>query len=206
VDAIDILGDLLGRRMQKPGRGADALKDIFGRGSRSSETTQVSREEIQSQSDDLEELLNVANKRAQHRHSSAEASRSEPQQQPHMPNVTSSENEKAMVLLRAMINAAKADGQLDRSEQQKIMERLGNASPDKVEFLRQELARPLNARDFVDQVPIGMEEPVYKLSLIAVDLDTRREAEYLMQLAQGLRIPVNERERIHAELGAPSMY
>ena len=33
MDAIEILGDLLGRKTQAPGRGADVLRDIFGRGS-----------------------------------------------------------------------------------------------------------------------------------------------------------------------------
>ena len=51
-----------------------------------------------------------------------------------------------------------------------------------------------------------MEQQVYTMSLIAIDLDTNREARYLTQLADALRIPADVREQIHQRLGAPSMY
>jgi uncharacterized membrane protein YebE (DUF533 family) len=206
VDAIDILGDLLGHRTQRPGRGTDVLQDIFGRGSRRTRTTQVSKEEIKNQSDDLEDLLNVANERAHQRHQTPGAGKSIPVGKPQSTAGGTSQNDKALVLIRAMTNAAKADGQLDRSEQQKIMDRLGSASAEAIEFLKQEFARPMNVQEFVREVPVGMEQQVYKLSLIVIDLDTGREADYLMQLAEGLRIPSDVREKIHADLGAPSIY
>ncbi len=112
-------------------------------------------------------------------------------------------DERALVLVRAMVNAAKSDGQIDQSEQQSILERLGDTSREAIEFLRQEFAKPLDVREFAWSVPIGMEQQVYTLSLIAIDLDTSREASYLLELAHGLRIPDEVREQIHQRLGAP---
>ncbi len=206
MDAIDILGDLLGHKTQRSSRGTDVLRDIFGRGTRGRGTTQVSKDELKRQADDLEDLLNVANERANQRHQPAGTGTSAPARKSHPPEVSASQNEQALVLIRAMINAAKSDGQLDRTEQQKIMDRLGSGSAEAMQFLKQELARPLNVQEFVREVPVGMEQAVYRLSLIVIDLDTGREAEYLVQLADGLRIPADVREKIHAELGAPSIY
>jgi uncharacterized membrane protein YebE (DUF533 family) len=105
-----------------------------------------------------------------------------------------------------MVNAAKADGRLDRDEQQAIIDRMANPTRESIDFLRQEFARPLNVDEFAREVPIGMEQQVYTMSLIAIDLDTGSEATYLMDLAERLRIPVDIREKIHQQLNAPSIY
>ena len=64
-------------------------------------------------------------------------------------------------------------------------------------FLREELNKPLNVREFAWSVPLGMEEEVYTISLIAIDLDSNREASYLEELAHGLRIAPLTRQQIH---------
>lgn len=64
----------------------------------------------------------------------------------------------------------------------------------------------MDVREFAWSVPIGMEQQVYTMSLIAIDLDTSREASYFIDLAHGLRIPANVREEIHQRLGAPSIH
>jgi uncharacterized membrane protein YebE (DUF533 family) len=51
-----------------------------------------------------------------------------------------------------------------------------------------------------------MEQQVYTMSLIAIDLDTGEEAKYLMELSESLRLPTAVREQIHQRLGAPSIY
>jgi uncharacterized membrane protein YebE (DUF533 family) len=51
-----------------------------------------------------------------------------------------------------------------------------------------------------------MEQQVYTMSLIAIDLDTGEEAKYMMELAESLRLPAEVREQIHQRLGAPSIY
>ncbi len=116
-------------------------------------------------------------------------------------------NRGAEVLIRAMINAAKADGRVDSAEQEHILKRLGDdIDEQEAEFLRREFARPLAVRDFVREVPPGMEQQVYAISVLAIDLDTHPEAEYLHALAQGLRIAPETSNRIHEQLGAPPLY
>ncbi len=221
MDAIDILGDLLGHKTKQPGRGTDILKDIFGRGSRGSGSPSPPPKkpaEINREAAELEDLLNVARDRSPNRstgslQSNPRPTKSIPQQHSspasrhaEVDRNQHSDNERAVVLIRAMINAAKADGKIDEIEQTKIIDKLGNSSRENIEFLRKEYSAPLNVHDFVQSVPIGMEQQVYTMSLIAIDLDEGSEANYLMQLAQGLRIPADVREQIHQRLGAPSVY
>ncbi len=115
-------------------------------------------------------------------------------------------NEQALILVRAMINAAKSDGQVDSEEQQKIVAKLGDVSQDEIDFVQRELAAPLDVDAFVREVPPGMAEQVYTVSLMAIDLDSNPEAQYLNQLAQGLGIPPQTVNAIHEQLGAPKLY
>lgn len=110
-----------------------------------------------------------------------------------------------IILIRAMINAAKADGRISDDEQQAILARVADREPSTIQFLRQEFASPLDVREFAWSVPLGLEEKVYMLSLAAIDLDTNPEATYLRDLAHGLRLTPQECNAIHAQLGAPSL-
>ncbi len=164
--------------------------------------------DIESAARELEDMLNVANDRDTQRRAgrppaapapSAPAGRDQP-------GASGSANDSALVLVRAMVNAAKADGQIDQTEQQNILQRLGDSSRQAIQFLRDEFAKPLDVHEFARSVPIGMEQQVYTMSLIAIDLDTGREAKYLLELANSLRIPADVREQIHQRYGAPSIY
>jgi uncharacterized membrane protein YebE (DUF533 family) len=44
-------------------------------------------------------------------------------------------------------------------------------------------------REFAWSVPLGMEQKVYAMSLMAIDVDEQAEERYLDELAHGLRIP-----------------
>ena len=113
---------------------------------------------------------------------------------------------RAELLVEAMINAAKADGRVDAEEQQKIVDRLGEVSRDELEFVRRELAGPLDVQGFIGRVPRGMERDVYAVSLMAIDLDSNPEAQYLHQLAQGVGLSADACNEIHEALGAPKLY
>ncbi len=115
-------------------------------------------------------------------------------------------NERAVVLIRAMINAAKADGSIDQKEQDGIVSRLEPLSPEETQFLRDEFRRPLNVHDFAHSVPRGMEQEVYSVSLMAIDLDTNPEAKYLRELAECLRIDPQMCNDIHHHYSAPQLY
>lgn len=199
MDMIDILGGLLGHKQSRGGRGGDALNDIFQRGSTpqsGSQPTDIARE-----AKELEDLLNVAKDRQPGTARPVPQSTSSPSRsgQP-------TTDEQALILIRAMVNAAKADGQLDREEQEKIIKQLRNPTSEHIQFLRDEFQRPLDVRGFALSVPVGMEQQVYTMSLIAIDLDTGKEAKYLKELADNLRLSSDVREQIHQRLGAPSVY
>jgi uncharacterized membrane protein YebE (DUF533 family) len=98
------------------------------------------------------------------------------------------QNLQAMILVKAMVNAAKCDGQISQAEQQQILSRLTNPSPEAIQFLRDEFSKPLDVREFAWSVPVGMEQSVYSMSLIAVDVDSAAEEGYLRDLARGLRL------------------
>ena len=105
-----------------------------------------------------------------------------------------------MILVRAMVKAAKCDGQISQAEQQKILNQLESPSPEAIQFLREEFAKPLDVREFAWSVPVGMEQQVYTMSLIAIDVDSDREERYLRELAHGLRLAPEVCEQIKGRL------
>ncbi|MGB6044781.1 MAG: DUF533 domain-containing protein [Pirellulales bacterium] len=115
-------------------------------------------------------------------------------------------NQRAETLIRAMINAAKSDGAIDQVEQDKIVGQLGEISREEADFLRNEFRRPLDVHEFAHSVPTGLEDEVYAISLMAIDLDTRPEAEYLRELAKFLRISPEVCNDLHDRYGAPRLY
>jgi len=112
----------------------------------------------------------------------------------------------AALMLRAMIQAVKADGEMDAAEKQRLMGALEGASTEEIAFVNAELAAETDVDGLVAQVPQGMEAQVYAISLSAIDLDNRAEAEYLHRLAQGLGLEPAEVNAIHDQLGAPKIY
>lgn len=115
-------------------------------------------------------------------------------------------NSRAEILIRAMINAAKADGHVDEQEQQNILQRADGLGHEESAFLRRELSAPLDVQEFIRSVPRGMEQEVYAMSLMGIELDERAEARYLRQLAQGLGLNADVCNDIHRELGAPEIF
>lgn len=111
--------------------------------------------------------------------------------------------EEAAILIRAMANAAKADGSVDDQEIDAIISRAGDLDAEAEAFVRSELARPLNLDEFIESVPGGMEAEVYTMSLLPIDVDTVAEAEYLADLRLGLGLSDEQAVDIHEALGVP---
>lgn len=98
---------------------------------------------------------------------------------------------KAMILLQAMISAAKADGQIDGGEMQRIVGKMeeGGADGEARDFVLQEMRRPLDLDALVAQVHTPeLAAEVYAASLLAIEVDTPAETAYLQQLAQKLKL------------------
>ena len=123
-----------------------------------------------------------------------------------VPEPSPQQNTEAEILLRAMINAAKSDGTVDESEQRKIVDHIGDVSQEEVDFIRNEMAQPLDINNFVRSVPDGMQAQVYVMSLLGIDLDSQAEAQHLDQLATALGINHEMSNQIHAKVGVPALY
>ena len=120
---------------------------------------------------------------------------------------TADQEAAAALMLRAMIQAAKSDGQLDDAEQEKLMGQLGgDIDAQEAAFLRTEMQRDVDAQALAREVPNGMGPQVYAMSVLAIDLDSQAEAQYLHTLAQALGMDSNSVNDIHAQLGVPSLY
>lgn len=115
-------------------------------------------------------------------------------------------NAQAEVLIRAMVMAAKADGQITRDEQEAIVKQLGDLDQEEINFLQTEFAREVDVRDFAWSVPLGLEQQVYGVSLMAMDLDEQKEATYLGELAHGLRLAPELCNSIHEQFNAPKIF
>jgi len=114
--------------------------------------------------------------------------------------------DQATLIIRAMINAAKSDGSIDEAEQDKVVGKLGDVTQEEADFVRNEFRQPLDVNAFVRSIPRGMEQQIYAVSLMAIDLDNNKEAHYLDSLAKSLNIQPQLANQIHEQLGAPSIY
>lgn len=112
----------------------------------------------------------------------------------------------AALLLRAMIQAAKSDGKLDGAEREKLMDHLGDISAGERAFVEAEFAKPIDAEGLAQTVPHGLEPQVYLMSILAIDLDNRNEANYLHELASGMDLERDMVNAIHSQVGAPALY
>lgn len=113
----------------------------------------------------------------------------------------------AALMLRAMIQATKADGEMDASEQAKLVERLGgDVDSEEAAFVQSELKRPLDVDGLVNDTPNGLGPQVYAMSVLGIDLDSQAEAKYLHALAQGYGLDATTVNNIHSQLGVPSLY
>ncbi len=110
----------------------------------------------------------------------------------------------AKVVLRAMINAAKADGQIDQAEMQRITDKLQEAGADQEarNYVLEEMGKPLDLEGMIRDVPdqeVGAQ--VYAASLLSIEVDTAAEQDYLRRLAAGLQLESEAVTRIHQMLG-----
>lgn len=119
---------------------------------------------------------------------------------------TAEQNAVAGLMLRAMIQAAKADGKIDEAEKERLLGQLGDLDDDDRAFIREQMAAPVDAQALAREVPKGLEAQVYMMSLMAIDFDNRTEAEYLNSLAQAMGIDQQMANQIHQHVGVQNLY
>jgi uncharacterized membrane protein YebE (DUF533 family) len=113
------------------------------------------------------------------------------------------ENDRALVMIRAMLMAAKADGQIDAGEQQRILGKLDEAGADQEmrQFIQGELQKPVDVESIVTEVDSPhMATEIYTASLFAIDVDTPGEQAYMNKLASRLGLPATLVKQLHDSL------
>lgn len=115
---------------------------------------------------------------------------------------TDTMEENAKLMIRAMIQAAKADGEIDADERQRILEHLGDIDPAERAFVEAELAKPVDLHGLAADTSEQMKAQVYAMSLMAVRVDTTQEASYLDGLASALGLSEATRDAVHRSMGA----
>ena len=91
--------------------------------------------------------------------------------------------------IKAMFNAAKADGQVDQDEIQRIVGKVAEdgLTQEERDFVTSEMNRPMDTDGLIRAVPNAqVAAQVYAASLLAIEVDTDAERDYLRTLAAGL--------------------
>ncbi len=109
--------------------------------------------------------------------------------------------ENAKLMIRAMIQAAKADGEIDLEEQQKILAQMGDIGPEERAFLEAEMRKPVDIMGLAQDTGDAMKAQVYAMSLMAIRVDTASEAAYLDGLARALGLSEDARAQVHRAMG-----
>jgi uncharacterized membrane protein YebE (DUF533 family) len=112
-------------------------------------------------------------------------------------------NQLGSSVLVAMIAAAKADGEVDQTESQKIfgqMEQAGLSAEEKA-FLLSEISKPLNIEDVAKLASTPeVAAQLYTASALVIDSANDKEAAYLSMLAQRLNLPAGFVEQLHGQI------
>ncbi|MCB2011324.1 MAG: tellurite resistance TerB family protein [Geminicoccaceae bacterium] len=115
--------------------------------------------------------------------------------------------ERAVLLVRAMIAAAKADGEIDAGERAAILSRLDEQGmgQEAHAFVEAEMARPLDLYEITSGVrDAATAADVYAASLLAITVDTDAERRYLDRLASRLGLDDGAAAAIEAKLAEAS--
>ena len=109
----------------------------------------------------------------------------------------------ARLLLRAMVFAARADGHIDATEQDRISKVVAQMAPgqDTNALLGQLLNAPIDPAALAAEIRSAEQgEDLYRLSCMIVDIDHFMERSYLNALGDALKIPQDVREGIEQDL------
>lgn len=125
--------------------------------------------------------------------------------EPQTPQEEQALEQDAETIVKAMINAAKADGRIDETEIQKIVGKLekDGLTREEKEFFVSEANKPMNIDAVVASAggQPDMAGQIYAASLLAIEVDTRAEQQYMKQLAVGMGLHPQVTAHIERALG-----
>jgi uncharacterized membrane protein YebE (DUF533 family) len=109
------------------------------------------------------------------------------------------------LVLKAMINAAKADGQIDKGEIQRIVGKLKETGmdPDAQQYVMAEMQKKMDTPALVAAAKgrPTLAAQIYGASLLAIEVDTPAEKKYLDELAVGMGLDPEVAQRIKGMVG-----
>jgi uncharacterized membrane protein YebE (DUF533 family) len=108
----------------------------------------------------------------------------------------------ARLMIRAMVMAARADGEIDAEEKAKIMAFLGEATDEERQFVEAAMVAPVDLASFAGEVSAEMRERVYATSLLVAGGESAGERAYLDRLAAALGLDAATRARLDKARGA----
>lgn len=120
------------------------------------------------------------------------------------PPPTARHQNDALLLVQAMIAAANADGSIDAQERSNILEKLKSVqlSDEDQQYIAHELLAPKALREILDAVDsVEMARQVYLVSVLAIEVDTDEEIDYLRDLANGLGLDQATLQALHEQAG-----
>lgn len=123
------------------------------------------------------------------------------------PAPTAEQQAHALLLIRAMVAAAYADGTLDEKERGDILSRLDQAgvTPAERAGLVQELDHPKPITALVAEAATPeLAEQFYLVSLVSVNVDTDAERAHLRMLPMLLKLSPEQIASIHQKTGLPT--
>jgi len=111
----------------------------------------------------------------------------------------------AEVIVKAMINAAKADNRIDETEIEKIVGKLeeDGLTNEEKDFFMQEARKPMDTDAVVRAADTSAEmaAQIYAASLLAIEVDTPAERRYMQELADRLGLDSRVTKNIEGALG-----
>jgi uncharacterized membrane protein YebE (DUF533 family) len=107
----------------------------------------------------------------------------------------------ARLLIRAMIQAARADGEIDADERARIESHIEDATDEELAFVRAEMARPVDAAALARDVGAAMRAQVYGAAAAVTRYDSAGEQDFVDALGRALGLDAAMRQGIHAGLG-----
>lgn len=111
--------------------------------------------------------------------------------------------DEARLMLRAMVAATMADGQIDKDERQRLDAAVQAAgiARDAAAWLEAEIADPVDVDDIAERVTNPEQAArIYSAVRLSVLADTLQEREFLKMLAAALDVPAEAVDRIEAEI------
>ena len=109
-----------------------------------------------------------------------------------------------MLTVRAMINAAKADGRIDDQETERLVGKLreDGVTDEEQRFVMEELRKPMDLEAIVRAVPNQqVAAQIYTASLMAIEVDTDAEKRYMQELASKLGLNQQVLAYLHQAVG-----